>query len=120
MAPIEAVYQNGVFKPLTPVALPENQTVRLCIEPVATADVRTWLADVTVTESTLEVTAEASGLLENALIAVVKSEPFCSNWTRLLFGVEGLKKASQLAVICATAPAGHAMARCLRCFFYAR
>jgi hypothetical protein len=37
------------------------------------------------------------------LIADANSEPFSSNWTRLLFGVAGLKNASQLAVICATA-----------------
>ncbi|HTU08749.1 MAG TPA: hypothetical protein VMG13_24595 [Trebonia sp.] len=62
-----------------------------------------WLDDVTVTESTLEVTADASGLAENAASAEVNSEPFSSSWTRSLFGVEELKNFSQLAVICETA-----------------
>jgi hypothetical protein len=51
----------------------------------------------------LEDTDCASGLAENALIADANSEPFSSNWTRLLLGVAGLKNASQLAVICAVA-----------------
>ncbi len=33
MATITAVYENGVFRPLSPVNLPEGSTVR--IEPVA-------------------------------------------------------------------------------------
>jgi hypothetical protein len=35
--------------------------------------------EVTVTESTLDVTAEASGLAANALIADENVEPFCSS-----------------------------------------
>jgi predicted DNA-binding antitoxin AbrB/MazE fold protein len=46
MTQVEAVYQNGVFRPLHAIELPENQRVRLSIEAVPTADVRTWLADV--------------------------------------------------------------------------
>ncbi|HEY6495493.1 MAG TPA: hypothetical protein VIZ43_19620 [Trebonia sp.] len=52
----------------------------------------------------MDVTADASGLAEKALIADEYVEPFSSNATRLLFGVAGLKKAFQLVVICATAP----------------
>src|SRR5215469_15601351 len=59
--------------------------------------------EVSETESTLEETDWASGLAENALIAAANCAPFSSNWTRLLFGVAGLKNASQLAVICAVA-----------------
>ena len=40
MTQVEAIYQNGVFRPLQKVGLPENQRVRLSVEPVATADVR--------------------------------------------------------------------------------
>jgi hypothetical protein len=57
------------------------------------------VGDVTVTESTLEVTADASGLLANAVSAAEKDEPFSRSWTRRLLGVEELKNACQLAVI---------------------
>jgi len=33
--PIDAIYEEGVFKPLGPVHLNEHQPVRLTIEPVA-------------------------------------------------------------------------------------
>lgn len=46
MPPIEAVYQNGVFKPLQAVPFQENQRVRLSIQPVEVSDVQNWLADV--------------------------------------------------------------------------
>jgi predicted DNA-binding antitoxin AbrB/MazE fold protein len=46
MTEIEAVYQQGVFKPLQEVQLAENQRVRLRIEPSEAVDVRTWLAGV--------------------------------------------------------------------------
>jgi hypothetical protein len=62
-----------------------------------------WLLEVSVTDSTLDETCDARGLAENDEIADENCEPFCSNWTRLLFGVEGLKNACQLAVICAIA-----------------
>ena len=55
------------------------------------------------TESTLELTAAASGLDAKALIAAENCEPFCSSATRLLFGVDELKKVFQLVVICETA-----------------
>jgi hypothetical protein len=61
------------------------------------------VAESTVTESTLDDTAAASGLDANALIEAVNSEPFSSSCTRLLFGVEELKKVFQLVVISATA-----------------
>jgi hypothetical protein len=38
-----------------------------------------FVAEDTVTESTLDVTADASGLAENAAIAEVNWEPFSSN-----------------------------------------
>ncbi len=42
---VEAVYQGGVFKPVRPVDLPENQRVQLKVESVRN-DVRAWLAAV--------------------------------------------------------------------------
>jgi hypothetical protein len=59
--------------------------------------------EVSVTESTLDVTALASGLEAKALIADENSEPFSSNCTRSLFGVEELKNLFQLVVISETA-----------------
>jgi hypothetical protein len=61
------------------------------------------VAEVSVTESTLDVTAAASGLDAKAVIADVNCEPFSSSSTRLLFGVEELKNVFQLVVISETA-----------------
>jgi predicted DNA-binding antitoxin AbrB/MazE fold protein len=47
MTTVEAVYQNGVFKPVGPVALTENQRVQLRvepIEPVRPEEFQEWLA----------------------------------------------------------------------------
>jgi len=46
MSSVEAIYASGVFKPLSEVDLPENQRVRLVVEPVAPAAVGSWLAEV--------------------------------------------------------------------------
>ncbi len=46
MTHVEAIYENGVFRPLRHVGLPENQRVRLSIQPLEPADVRAWLAAV--------------------------------------------------------------------------
>ncbi len=46
MTYVEAIYENGVFRPLQDVGLPENQRVRLSIQPLEPADVRAWLAEV--------------------------------------------------------------------------
>jgi hypothetical protein len=61
------------------------------------------VAEVSVTESTFDVTAAASGLDAKAVIADVNCEPFSSSATRLLFGVEELKNVFQLVVISETA-----------------
>jgi hypothetical protein len=53
----------------------------------------------------LDDTAAASGFDANAEIDAENCEPFCSSWTRLLFGVEELKNASQLFVISVTVAA---------------
>jgi len=57
------------------------------------------VAESSVTESTLDVTAAASGLDENAAMEPLNCEPFSSSLTRSLFGVEELKNLVQLAVI---------------------
>jgi predicted DNA-binding antitoxin AbrB/MazE fold protein len=46
MTQVEAIYQNGVFQPLQDVGLPENQRVRLSIQPLDAGDARAWLARV--------------------------------------------------------------------------
>ena len=46
MTQVDAIYQNGVFKPLQEVGLAENQRVRLSVQPVDASDVRAWLAEV--------------------------------------------------------------------------
>jgi predicted DNA-binding antitoxin AbrB/MazE fold protein len=46
MTQIDAIYQNGVFKPLQDVELTENQRVRLSVQPIEAANVRAWLAGV--------------------------------------------------------------------------
>ena len=49
MTHVEAIYHNGVFQPMQDVKLPENQRVRLSIEPVPEDEVakaRQWLAEV--------------------------------------------------------------------------
>jgi predicted DNA-binding antitoxin AbrB/MazE fold protein len=46
MTQVDAIYQNGVFKPMQEVALPENQRVGLSVQPIEAGDVRAWLAEV--------------------------------------------------------------------------
>jgi len=46
MSTVEAIYADGVFKPLGEVTVPENQRVRLTIEPAAAPDHSSWLDDV--------------------------------------------------------------------------
>jgi len=46
MTQVDAIYQNGVFKPLQDVGLPENQRVRLSVQPVEAGEVRAWRAEV--------------------------------------------------------------------------
>jgi predicted DNA-binding antitoxin AbrB/MazE fold protein len=44
MAVIEAIYQHGVFRPLSKVNLQENQRVQLETKPVETDEIRAWSA----------------------------------------------------------------------------
>ncbi len=43
MSQIEAIYRHGVFEPLTPVELPEDQRVRLRIEKMPDQALLAWL-----------------------------------------------------------------------------
>ena len=43
MSQIEAIYRHGVFEPLEPVNLKEEQRVRLSIEPADKEKFETWL-----------------------------------------------------------------------------
>lgn len=46
MTQIEAIYRHGVFQPLAPVALEENQRVRLSVEIPPPESAQRWLKDV--------------------------------------------------------------------------
>ncbi len=46
MTEVEAIFQNGVFKPLGELSFPENQRVRLSIQPLEARDAQAWLARV--------------------------------------------------------------------------
>lgn len=46
MTSVDAIFANGIFKPLGTVSIPENQRVRLSIETIASEDVNEWLASV--------------------------------------------------------------------------
>jgi len=39
---VQAVYQNGVFRPLSPLSISENEIVELSIQPMR-ADVPDWI-----------------------------------------------------------------------------
>ena len=43
---VEAIYQNGIFKPLHEVQLPDNQRVRLNVQTIEALDMRNWLEEV--------------------------------------------------------------------------
>jgi predicted DNA-binding antitoxin AbrB/MazE fold protein len=45
MANVEAIYQNGVFKPLSVLELPENQRVRLSIQIADQSGIEAWLTE---------------------------------------------------------------------------
>ena len=40
---VDAIYQNGVFRPLEPVAIEENQRVALRVEPIQKEDALAWI-----------------------------------------------------------------------------
>jgi predicted DNA-binding antitoxin AbrB/MazE fold protein len=46
MPVIDAIYTNGAFRPVGPVDMPENQRVRLTVEPVDLAAIEKWRAEI--------------------------------------------------------------------------
>ena len=46
MPAIEAIYQEGVFKPSKEIHLPENQQVFLSVQTPSAHEVTAWLAEV--------------------------------------------------------------------------
>lgn len=51
MTQIEAIYQGGVFKPLQNVSLPENEHVRLNIEPITMDQTAEWLKNIRILQN---------------------------------------------------------------------
>ena len=45
MTRIEAIYQDGVFKPLSPTGFAENQYVCLNVEPVGEKNAQNWFSE---------------------------------------------------------------------------
>lgn len=43
MSTVEAIFADGVFRPLSQVSIPENQRVRLTIEPAVASELSSWL-----------------------------------------------------------------------------
>jgi predicted DNA-binding antitoxin AbrB/MazE fold protein len=43
MTHVEAIYEGGVFRPVEAVQLPENQRVRLSIQPIRAEEAQAWL-----------------------------------------------------------------------------
>jgi len=43
MTRVDAIYQDGVFRPLEPVFLCENQRVALSVEPIQKDDPLAWI-----------------------------------------------------------------------------
>jgi predicted DNA-binding antitoxin AbrB/MazE fold protein len=46
MTNVKAIFENGVFKPTTPVALPDKQRVEIDVRPVTAFDMTAWLTRV--------------------------------------------------------------------------
>jgi predicted DNA-binding antitoxin AbrB/MazE fold protein len=63
MSHVEAIYRHGVFEPLEPVHLAEEQRVTLNIEPVAISSAQSWLARIQLLQSTV---MERNGILPDS------------------------------------------------------
>lgn len=53
MSHIQAIYRRGVFEPLEPVDLPEDQRVQLSVHVPIEPDPRTWLNDIRAMQATI-------------------------------------------------------------------
>jgi predicted DNA-binding antitoxin AbrB/MazE fold protein len=63
MSRIEAVYRHGVFQPLEPVSLGEEQRVHLIFEPAGGDAAQTWLARLKETQAAI---IERQGVLPDS------------------------------------------------------
>ena len=54
MASIEAIYQDGVFKPVGPVDLPDNLRVQIDVQPLPDPDAVVWLDQLRQTRARLQ------------------------------------------------------------------
>jgi predicted DNA-binding antitoxin AbrB/MazE fold protein len=61
---IEAIYRHGVFEPLEPVNLPDEQRVQLSIEPAPAQSLKAWIESVRVLQK--EIVSRAGTLPDSA------------------------------------------------------
>jgi predicted DNA-binding antitoxin AbrB/MazE fold protein len=64
---LDAIYQNGVFRPLEPVGLKENQRVSLSVEATRREDALAWIEDVS---RFREEVAARSGILPDSTLDI--------------------------------------------------
>jgi predicted DNA-binding antitoxin AbrB/MazE fold protein len=69
MTQVDAIYQGGVFRPLGPVALGENQRVSLEIEPVDIQDAAAWLEE---TDRLRSAIAAKYGILPDSAVDIAE------------------------------------------------
>ena len=67
MTRVDAIYQDGVFRPLGPVGLEENQRVALCVEPIPKEDALAWAERVS---RTREAAATHCGILPDSTLDI--------------------------------------------------
>ena len=63
MSRIEAIYRHGVFQPLEPVSLGEEQRVQLSFEPANGQTPQTWLSQVQAMQAAI---VERQGVLPDS------------------------------------------------------
>jgi len=65
MTTLEAIYENGVFKPIQPVSLPDKQRVQIDVHPIEMFNADLWLARVRSRQQ--EIVARVGVLPDSAL-----------------------------------------------------
>lgn len=69
MTHISAIFQNGVFKPLEPVTLPENQHVQIYVDPSGKEDPWDWFNRVCARQQTI---AQREGMTFDSAVEIAK------------------------------------------------
>jgi predicted DNA-binding antitoxin AbrB/MazE fold protein len=69
MTRVEAIYEHGVFRPLGPIDLPENQRVAISVEPVLQESIIAWLEE---TSRFREEVAARRGILPDSAIDIAE------------------------------------------------